>query len=308
MILTREAKGTLTPIELDHGDTLRFILRNGCVWEMTLLATSAEVVERSFASHSPDHIKEGNISVYAFDCDLRINGREVHLRRCVGSQESFYEPYEQDGARLWFDAASAIFEEDGGFMDEKDWRGGLLCKPYRKARFAVQDAGLSICPEPLALWYPTESGQIDIRDCYNGQDCWMGPYAGAHAHCGLDVNMPAGTLLYAPISFDDQYYYNTVSAGFDNNRWRGIRRWPDGSEWWLQSHHLIDLLVPERAALARGSQYATSAGVAIGAYEHTHFVFQVLERGGSYFLDPWIILWEAFRQKQRRANLGTREH
>lgn len=225
----------------------------------------------------------------------------MHLRRCVGSQESFYEPHEQDGVRLWFDAASAIFEEDGGFMDEKDWRGGLLCKPHRKARFAVQDAALAICPGPLSSWYQNDQARVDIRDCYNGQDCWMGPYAGAHAHCGLDVNMPAGTLLYSPISFDDQYYYNSTAAGYDNNRWRGVRRWPDGSEWWLQSHHLIELLVPERTPLARGKPYATSAGVAVGAYPHTHFVFQVTEQGGRYFLDPWILLWETFRQQRGEA-------
>jgi len=296
MTLSRIAKETLTPFELNHGDTVRFILRSGRVWEMTLLATSAEVVERGFRSFRPDHAREGDISVYAFDCDVRINGREVHLRRFVGSQASFYEPHEQDGVRLWFDAASAIFVERGGFMDEKDWRGGLLCTPHRDARFAVQENTLPICPEPLFPWYPNSGGRIDIRDCYNGQDCWMGPYAGAHAHCGLDVNMPAGTLLYAPITFEDQYYFHTLAAGFDNNRWRGVRRWPDGSEWWLQSHHLIEPLVPERTALVRGTPYATSAGVAVGAYEHSHFVLQVVEQGGSYFLDPWILFWETFRQ------------
>ena len=305
MILTREAKPTLTPFELDHGDTVRFLRADAPAWEMTLLGTSAEIVERGPQSHSPDHGMEGDIAVYALDCDLLINGREAHLRRFVGSQESFYEPYEQKGVHLWFDAASAAFIEDGGFMDEKDWRGGLLCKPHGKARFAVHESARPICPEPLSPWYPNSGNRIDIRDCYNGQDCWMGPYAGAHAHCGLDVNMPAGTALYAPLSFDDQYYFNTTVAGFSNNRWRGVRRWPDGSEWLLQSHHLIEPLVPERTPLARGTPYATSAGVAVGAYEHTHFVFQVIEQGGSYFLDPWIIFWETFRQAERGGERGS---
>jgi len=295
MIFTRETKPTLTPINLDHGDVLRFILRNGKACELTLMGTSAEVIERDFRSRKPN--APGDVSAYAFDCDVLLNGKPVHLRRYVGTQQSFYEPWEQDGIRIWFDAASAAFKERGGFMAEKDWRMGLLCMPDRHARFAVQDASLPICPEPLAMWYPASGGTIDIRDCYNGDDCWMGPYMGAMAHCGLDVNMPAGTLLYAPISFDDQYCFHSLPAGYPNNRWRGVRRWPDGSEWWLQSHHLIELLVPERTPLARGTAYARTAGVMIGDHEHSHFIFQVLEQGGEYLLDPWILFREMFRGK-----------
>src|SRR5687768_10800834 len=44
--LERKAKATLTPFGLNFNDTLRFLLRNGRVWEMTLLKTSAEVIKR----------------------------------------------------------------------------------------------------------------------------------------------------------------------------------------------------------------------------------------------------------------------
>jgi hypothetical protein len=292
MLLTRTVKSTLTPCTLDHGDTLRFLLSDGSPWDMTLLRTSAAVCEENYRTY-PYHA-EGDISAYTFDCDLLVNGREVHLQRWVGNQDSFYAPEELDGVRVWFDAVAAIFVESGGFMREKDWRGGLICNPNRAARFAVQEAGRPICPEPLCPWYPNPSGKMDIHDCYNGEDCWMGPYQGAFAHCGLDVNMPAGTLLTAPISLDDQYFFNTLGAGDNNNRWRGIRRWADGSEWWLQSHHLIELLVPERTPLTAGTPYATTAGVLTGAHEHTHFIFEVLEQGGSYKLDAWILLGETW--------------
>ena len=56
-------------------------------------------------------------------------------------------------------------------MLEKDWSFGFLCRPNHKARFAAQEAGVPICPEPLKLWYPNESGRLDIRQCYNGEDC-----------------------------------------------------------------------------------------------------------------------------------------
>jgi len=286
-VMERKSKPTLTPFGLNHNDTLRFILRDGRAWEMTLIGTSAEVTQRA-----------RGITAYAFDCDVRVNGKEQHLRREVGTQASFYEPWEIDGVRLWFDAAACAFKEGGGFMLEKDWLGGLVCQPAHKARFAVQEAALPICPEPMKPWYPNDSGRIDIHDCYNGEDCWMGPYAGTSAHCGLDINMKAGTILAAPISFDNQYYFNTTDSLYNNNRWRGVRRWPDGSEWWLQSHHLIKLLVPERTPLKAGTPYSTTAGVHVGSHQHTHFIFRIIDQGGDYLLDPWIVFWEIFRQQK----------
>lgn len=287
-VIERKSKPTLTPFGLNHRETMRLLRRGGEAWELTLLDTSAEIVQQTAEK----------ITAYAFDCNVEVNGKPLHLRREVGTQASFYEPWQFDGVHLWFDGASCIFKEDGGFMEEKDWRGGLICRPNHKARFVVQEAEWPICPEPLQLWYPNDTGRLDIRECYNGDDCWMGPYQGKAAHCGLDINMKAGTVLSAPISLDDQYLFNSTAAGFNNNRWRGVRRWPDGSQWWLQSHHQIAMLVPERTPLKGGTAYATTAGVYVGSHEHTHFVFRVLDQGGDYLLDPWILFWEMFRQRR----------
>ena len=297
-MLHRTAKPTLTPVGLHHGETLHFTRRSGTVWEMTLLDTAAEVVERDYARYGNGDTGHGrgDISVYAFSSAVRINGHEYTLRREVGTQGSFYEPWEIDEMHVWFDAAACIFDHAGGFMVEKDWRGELLCAPNHAARFVVQEADLSICPEPLHPWYPNATGRLDIHACYHGEDCWMGPYGGIAAHCGLDINMPAGTVLTAPIAFDDHYLVRSTAAGFNNNRWRGRRRWPDGSEWWLQTAHLIAMLAPERTQLPAGAPYATTAGVFVGDFEHTHFNFRVLEQGGDYMLDPWILFWAIFRQ------------
>lgn len=298
-VFERKSKSTLTPIGLNHSDTLRFTLRDGKPWEMTLLKTSAEVIARLDPARDRRDSPKGDIAAYAFDCDVRINGKEHHLRREVATQASFYEPWQIDGVHVWFDAASCAFKEDGGFMAEKDWKMGLICQPPHKGRFIVHEADLPICPEPVLPWYPNDTLKLDIRQCYHGEDCWMGPYAGASAHCGLDINMKAGTILSSPIAFDDHYYFHSTAAGFNNNRWRGVRRWPDGSEWWLQSHHLIKMLVPERTPLKAGVPYATTAGVHIGAHQHTHFNFRIQEQGGDYLIDPWILFWESFRQARR---------
>ncbi len=293
MILERSIKPTLTPLGLNHGDTLRLTLTTGRIWEMTLLRTGAKVLARNAKAHDSGHVA-GDISAYAFNCELRVNGRDVQLSREVATEASFYEPICLDGVNVWFDAAACAFQDKGGFMAEKDWRLGFICQPMQAARFAVQEASLRICPDPLQLWYPNTTGRLEIGDCYNGEDCWMGPYNGGSAHCGLDINMPAGTLLTAPLTFDDHCLFHATASGFSNNRWRGVRHWPDGSEWQLQALHLIGMLVPERGPLAAGTPYATTAGTAIGSHEHTHFMFRVIEQHGEYLLDPWILFWQMF--------------
>ena len=296
-MLLRASKPTLTPVGLHHGETVRFTRRDGRAWELTLRETGAEVLARDYArlgNRDTGH-GTGDISAYAFSATVRVNGHDYTLRREVATPASFYEPAEIDGVHLWLDATACIFDHAGGFMVEKDWRGGLLCAPDHAARFVLHEADLPPCPEPLQPWYPNPTGRLDIRACYHGEDCWMGPYGGIAAHCGLDINMPAGTILTAPLALDDHYLFNSTAAGFNNNRWRGRRRWPDGAEWWLQTAHQIDLLAPEHTPLPAGAPYATAAGVWVGDFEHTHFNFRVLEQGGDYMLDPWILFWEIFR-------------
>ncbi len=226
---------------------------------------------------------------------MRVNGRLVTLGREVATQASFSPPVELDGVEVWLDAVACAFQASGGFMVEKDWRMGLVCSPHHAARFALQEAGLPICPEDIFPWFPNPARRLDIHDCYNGEDCWMGPYGGIAAHCGLDVNMPAGTVLSTPFALDDHYCFHTTAAGFNNNRWRGIRRWEDGSEWQIQAHHLIEMLVPEQTPLAAGTPYASTAGVAVGSHEHTHFIFRVIDQGGEFLLDPWLLFHACYR-------------
>jgi hypothetical protein len=126
-----------------------------------------------------------------------------------------------------------------------------------------------------------------------------------------------------------------LAAGDNNNRWRGIRRWENGDVWALQTHHLIDLLVPQNTPLPIGTKYATTAGTAVGSHEHTHFEFKVgrkhadtplpgsddpasiacpidfedqsseaQENPEILHLDPWIVFWQIFEdRKARRSEL-----
>lgn len=93
VVLERAAKDTLTAVELDPGDTLRFKLRNGQVRTLVLDETSAAILER---------VAPGGV-VYHFTCRVRIDGHAMTMERYACTQEIFYEPYVVNGLRIWFD-------------------------------------------------------------------------------------------------------------------------------------------------------------------------------------------------------------
>ncbi|MFC1613674.1 PKD domain-containing protein [Gemmatimonadota bacterium] len=283
-----EAGETLTPVELDRGDTLKFKLHNGRIRILVLEETSAEVLLTNLEDTKVE--QPGGGTLLYFSCKVRVDGHPMTMERYICSQESFYEPYVINGMRIWFDAVRDIFDVTAEKHGD--------CAPSGQARFAVSDASRPICPEQLVDWCPGLNGFIDISTCYNGDDCWMGPYWGGSAHGGLDINHPRGTPIWAPLDFDNNYYFNSVAAGDNNNRWRGIRHWPDGSVWVLQTHHVVRLLVPEHSPIKRGTQIAEGAGVWSGEHTHSHFVFKVNREDREYMLDPWIIFWQIFENNK----------
>ena len=323
-IIALQAKDTLTAVEMNRGDELRFTLRSGRTVALALEDTEAAIVER---------VTPGGI-VYQFSCRLRVDGQPITLRRFVCSQECFYEPYVVAGLRIWPDMVQDVFD----LVPVRYPKGGnLQCVPRKDARFALQDATLRICPEPTHPWLDEPQDFLDVGRCYNGDDCYLGPYLGQACHIGMDINHPKGSLLLSPLDFDTQAWFNSLAMGHNNNRWRGVRRWPNGDIWALQTHHLIKLLVPENTPLAAGTKYATTAGVHVGSHEHTHFEFKIgrknpdnpLAPSGDpasiacpidfddeseaaqanpevLHLDPWIVFWQIFEdRKARRGSLSA---
>lgn len=285
--MKRRAKDTLTALEMNRGEFEEFELFDGRVVRLELVATAARVVRTTLKQLKVEE-KAGRTD-YTFSCVLRVNGREHTLEREVSTQRSFYEPWEIDGLHIWFDAVDNIFE----FLQETHGE----CRPRKHARFAIQDASRRICPEKLHPWCPLPAGGLRIENCFRGEDCWLGAYAGASAHGGLDINHPRGTPLWAPIDIHDHFYFNSLELGHNNNRWRGLHRWPNGAEWILQAHHMTALTVPEHQPLAKGEQFAWGAGVLSGAFDHSHFVFKIHDYGETILLDPWILFWQMYRDQ-----------
>jgi hypothetical protein len=312
------AKDTLTAVEMNHGETLQFRLVSGRIFQLVLEDTDAAIIER---------VDPGDI-IYTFSARIRVDGQSMTLRRYVCCQECFYEPYVINGVRIWLDTIKDVFDLIPIRYPRK---GNLMCLPRKSARLALQDMTMRICPNETSPWIDDGRESLNIAECYNGDDCYLGPYLGQACHVGLDVNHKKGSILSAPIALDTHAYFNSLEAGDNNNRWRGIRRWPNGDVWALQSHHLIKLLVPPNKPLERSTRYATTAGVHIGSHEHTHFEFKIGRpwpnrsddlTGDSdsievpidfddqsvrtqlnpevLHLDPWIIFWQIFEDCRRR--------
>ncbi|MDD2709536.1 MAG: hypothetical protein PHV34_16240 [Verrucomicrobiae bacterium] len=306
MKLRRYAKTTLTAVEMLHGETLEFYLLDGRKTTIELVATAAEIKHTTLKT--PGLGEPAARTVYRFWADIRVNGQPHRLEREVGTQASFYEPWTIGGVNIWLDAVDAIFE----FVQETHGRCRLQenCVCYlpqrRHARFAVQDATLRICPEIVHPWCPLPPEGLRIEECYRGEDCWMGAFDGVSAHAGLDINHPKGTPLHAPIDLDDQFLYHSTEFGDNCNRWRGIRMWADGSLWVLASSHMSRLTIQEHTPLRQGQQYAEAAGVYVGAAEHSHFGFSIVDHGELILLDPWILFWQMYQDQGRKRADGRK--
>jgi hypothetical protein len=296
-VISRTAKSTLTPVELNRGDTLTFTLLNGEIRTLVLLEISSDIVITNLARLKED--QPGGATLYRFGCTVSIDGHQMTMERYVGSQESFYEPYVVNGMRIWFDGVNSV----GRFI--KDEHGGKSSEsvPHKHARFAVTDMTARICPSPLFPMYKNPENYLRISDVYNADDCWMGAYDGYELHGGLDVNLPAGSGNYTPFPIDDHVLFNNLENGANNNRWRGNYTWPNGDRWTLQNHHILNLLVPEGTPMAAGVRYADAAGGHVDKHPHSHFVFRVkaAEATSEILLDPWILLWQTFEDNRARA-------
>jgi hypothetical protein len=304
VVIEKTARETLTAVEMNRGDELRFTLSDGTTRSIVLRKTWARVTHTT--TTQPKVAVRGAVTNYRFSCILEIDGHSVQITREVASQRSFYEPREFMGLRIWFDACDDIFN----FLNEDHGE----CRPRKHARFAIQEAGKGgrrIAPVLLHPWCPLPAGGLRVEDCYDGADVWLGAFFGAEAHGGLDINHPAGTPIWTPIAIDDHVLFNSLAAGDNNNRWRGFHRWADGSTWVLQVHHLIRLRVKEHEPIPAGALLADGAGVYVGDHEHSHFVFKVIEPGGTeadaILLDPWILFWQMYRDREATAAKGKSE-
>ena len=292
--IARIAKSTLTPIEMNIGDTLEFTLRNGQTRTLVLEETSAGVIITNLDTLITE--RKHGATLYYFTCKVVVDGHPMTMERYVGSQESFYEPYVINGMRVWFDGVAAIF--NNGIVNEKHGE----CKPNKDARFAIADMTDRICPDKLYSLYDNKENYIDISLCYNGDDCWMGAYNGLEAHGGLDIDQPKGNPNYTPFTIDDQYFYNSLSNGDNNNRWKGIHKWDNGDVWTIQDAHILNLIIPEHEPIKAGIHFADAAGVHLGNNEHAHYILRVksTENEIETLLDPWIIFWQIFEDNKKR--------
>ncbi|MGF1586326.1 MAG: PKD domain-containing protein [Bacteroidales bacterium] len=327
-ILNIAAKETITPIEVSHGEVIRYTSNDGSVLTIELVNTSANILFTNRNHIQPDERECGRGMMcrarllYEITAEVKVNGFPMTMRKYVGSQESLYEPYVINGVRIWFDAVSDLFEQDGGFLNttrSADGRGNLILNsdqdsgflfgdgdwdvggtPNKKARFVLHDMSSRICPGEIHAWFKDgdqrddnfiyKDNFIDIGRTYNGDDVYLGAYLGGESHGALDVVMAMNSTMYAPFDLDTQ----------EGIRAKGTKRWPDGSVWAINTGHVIEKYVPDNTPVKGGTPYGRGARRATGAHPHAHFGFEILESGIRYDIDPWIIFWQHFEDNKKR--------
>jgi PKD repeat protein len=298
----RQFKETMTPMELNHGETLIYEKENGQSLNIKLLATSANILYTNKDRISSDESRNdrGNMYrarlMYEYTAQFKINSLPMTMRRYVCSQESFFEPYVINGVRIWFIGVKDVFEECGGFLNTARSANGM---PHKHARFVLQDLNSRICPGELHAWFRDDKDGnenfiykdnfIDIGRCFNGDDCFMGAYLGGESHGALDINMAQNSFMYAPFDLDNQ----------EGIRVNGSKIWPDGSEWRINTGHVIEKFVPDHVPVKAGEVYGLGARRACWWHPHAHFGFQIVENEIIYEIDPWIIFWQYFEDNKK---------
>jgi PKD repeat protein len=287
------SKSTITVIELNDGDEVKFNLQTGRIVHLKLINNQTEIV---FSTTSlPGQGRSTDASVFKMRCMVNIDGQDLEMIRYVPVQESFYEPYYVNGLRIWFDALKSLDQ----FYNENHG----TCLPKKQVRLALHDATLPICPEEITKWCNLPENYPDVKLCYRGEDTWLGTYFGTDLHGGLDINMPSNAPLWAPVSFDYNYTFNSLKSGHNNNRWRALKHWENGDSWIIQTHHHNELIVPEFNEIKKGTKYAYTAGTLSGAVPHTHFVFRVKQPDfDEFYMDPWVIFWQILENNKVKAN------
>jgi PKD repeat protein len=300
--IDRNFKETITPVELNNGEMVRYTRKDGNVLTIELLSTSANILYTNKAKIPADESGTdlGDMfrarTMYEFTCEVLVNGWPLEMRRYVGSQECYYEPYVINGVRIWFDGVSDIFVKDGGFLTQNHGP----CMPNKKARFVLQDMTQRICPGEIHAWFKDgderngnfiyKNNFIDIGRAFNGDDSFMGAYLGGQAHGGLDVCMAQNSLMYAPFDLDTQKDIRANSS----------KTWPDGSTWIINTGHIIEKYVPDNTPVEGGTVYGRGARRGCWWHTHAHFAFQINEEEILYNIDPWIIFWQHFEDNKKK--------
>lgn len=310
--VTLNAKETITPVELNYGDRVKYRRIDGNELTIELVNTSANILFTNKNKISPDESgnDRGNLYrarlLYEITADVLINGFPMTMRKYIGSQESFYEPYVINGVRIWFDAVSNLFEQDGGFLNtarSASGRKNLILDDgtvNKKIRFVLQDMTKRICPGEIHAWFKDDQERddnfiykenfIDIGRSFNGDDCYLGAYLGGESHGAIDVNMTMNSLMYAPFDLDTQ----------EGIRGAGTKSWPDGSVWAINTGHIIEKLVPDGTPVRGGIPYGKGARRGCWWHPHAHFGFEIIENNVRYDIDPWIIFWQHFEDNKKK--------
>jgi PKD repeat protein len=326
------SRETITPVELSHRESVRYTRNDGEVLTIELVSTSAgilftnrdKITDDEPIARRPgfqDNFLRARL-LYEITADIMINGIPMTMRKYVGSQESLYEPYVINGVRIWLDAVSDLFMEDGGFLNTArigDGRGNLIVhdnqvegfmfseddvtgdgRPNKKARLVFHDMTSRICPGELQAWFKDgderddnfiyKENFIDIGRTFSGDDVYLGAYLGGESHGALDVNMAMNSTMYAPFDLDTQ----------EGIRAKGIKTWPDGSVWAVNTGHIIEKYVPDNTPVKAGTPYGKGARRGCWKHPHAHFGFEILQSGIRYDIDPWIIFWQHFEDNKKR--------
>jgi hypothetical protein len=112
MVHERQIRDTLTAVEMDVGDELRFVAGDGRARSIVLRETGASVDHTTLKQLGEP--EPGAMTRFRFHAVFEIDGQRLTLEREAPTARSFYEPTEVAGLWLWLDAVDQAVGPEGG--------------------------------------------------------------------------------------------------------------------------------------------------------------------------------------------------
>lgn len=84
---------------LNYGDEIKYELASGETIHLKVIDSNVEVIFSTV--DLPNERKFNDASIFKMECTTLIDGQEMSMVRYVPVQESFYEPYNVNGIRIY---------------------------------------------------------------------------------------------------------------------------------------------------------------------------------------------------------------
>lgn len=312
-VLTVVADAFYSPLYLNRGERVRFMLSGGQVREIELVDCGLDIRD------APD--ADPRKRQWTLWAQTRIDGAPFRLLYSPFDMKALYRPKVVNGMRIALDGVQGMPDVFPEARDKNRTTG--QAQPPAHVRLWVNDATRPLLPNchpwfDLARHRRKEAGALRAQDFWLRQDKDIHPggaapdsnlktgflgYWGYGVHVGLDLNLKTNTPLFCVADGGIPQSRSPMKKNVppSPDRTRYVVRSANGDEWWFYNAHCERLIAPTGMPMKAGEVYANSGTQRAGS-PHAHTELSMRRADGTeFFLNPWPVMWQGFENARLAA-------